>query len=92
MIGTKLRTTSRWAMNVVNYELKNPLTTRETDQMAQFAKVHCGATISSSEKSNELRTVPATELAIDAIQHKPVIGVRVYHEGSAAVLVHLAYF
>ena len=60
--------------------------------MAQFARVHCGATISSGDKPHELKTVPAKELAIDDRHHRPVIGVRVFHGGSSAVLVHLAYF
>ena len=88
-IGNKLRTTSRWAMNIVNHDLRNPTVAKETDQMAQFARVHCGATISSGDKPHELKTVLATELAIDDLHHRPVIGVRVFHGGSSAILVHL---
>ena len=58
MIGDKLRTTSRWAMNIVNHDLRNPTIAQETDQMAQFARVHCGATISPGDKPHELKTGP----------------------------------
>ena len=88
IIGNKIQNVPRWAMNIVNQDLRNPETIKETNQMAQFARLHCGATISSGE----LKTIPAEELAIDHVTHRPVIGIRVYHGGSSAVLVHLAYF
>ena len=87
-VGNKIQSASRWAMCVVDQGMRNSKMAKETDQNAQFARTHCGATA----KSGELETVPAKELAIDHRTHRPVIGVRVFHGGPSAALNHLAYY
>ena len=79
-------------MCLVRQELRNEETCVESDQMAQFSQTHCGATIVSGIGADELRTVPSEELAGNATEHQPVIAVRIFHGGAAAVLVHLAYY
>ena len=88
VIEDEIQEVSRWAMNIVDQGLRNFKVCLETDRAAQFARTHCGSTISSGE----LKTLPSKELVIDRRNHKPVIGIRVFHGGPSAVVNNVAYF
>ena len=79
--------TARWAMCRVRQALRNEATCEESEKPAQFHKKHCATTIISGTN----RITPSVELRISADEVKPVIGVRIYFGGAAAVLVNLAY-
>ena len=88
VIEDEIQEVSRWTMNIIDQGLRNRTVCRETDRAAQFARTHCGATISSGEQ----KTTPAKDLIIDKRNQKPVIGIRVFHGGASAVVNNVAYY
>ena len=86
-IEGKVQVVSRWALNVIDPELRNNDMCLTTDRHAQFAKTHRGATITSGHKTS----FPSTELCLKKKYHRPIIGISVFHGGASAVVNNVAY-
>ena len=88
MIAGRMQKVSRWAMNVINPNLRNPANSTDADLRAQFEKIHGNATIRSGDRS----ITPSTELLRSDGTYKPIVAVRIFHGGAQQVVNNVAYY
>ena len=77
MISGRQHTVSRWAMNVIDPDLRNQANASQADLRAQFDKIHGKATIRSGTRA----ITPSEGLLQDYGTYKPIVAVRVFHGG-----------
>ena len=78
MIEGRVHKVSRWALNIVNPDLRNQANLAKADLQAQFDKNHGNATL----KSGNMSTTPSTDLCNGDGTQRPIIAVRIFHGGA----------
>ena len=88
MIAGRIQRVSRWALNIIDPNLRNSANLIEADLRAQFEKIHGNATLRSGDQC----ITPSTDLIERDGAHKPIVAVRVFHGGAQQVVNNIAYY
>ena len=88
MIGDRVCKVSRWALNIINPDLRNQKNLAKAELKAQFDKNHGTATL----KSGRLSIIPSEDLLRKDGTQRPIIAVRIYHGGVQQVINDIAYY